>query len=60
MVSWNIRRHEIIPIEFRAEGLQRICDLIPNNGLHTTASIDIPKYEYIELTLTDIGLGIPS
>ena len=58
MVSLNKRRHEIIPTEVRAEGLQRICDFISNNGLHTTASIDILKY--IELTGTDIGLGIPS
>jgi len=58
MVSWNNRIHEIILTEFRAEGLQRICDFISNKGLHTTASIFIPKY--IELTGTHIGLVISS
>jgi hypothetical protein len=47
-----------MPTEFRAEGLQRICDFISNNGLHTTASIDMPKYT--ELTVINIGLGSPS
>jgi hypothetical protein len=49
-------RNEIILTEFRGEGLQSICDFIPSNGLHSTASIDVHKY--IELASTNIGLGI--